>query len=73
MRLYRRTRQRVLELLVEVKQAGYDRVRVQGEGDIAEVCRLTCLEQGFTVTESVGAPVLKVDGTKVHLSWEVNA
>ncbi|OGO42534.1 MAG: hypothetical protein A2W36_03990 [Chloroflexi bacterium RBG_16_58_14] len=73
MRLYRRTRQRVLELLGEVNQAGYDRVRIQGEGDIAEVCRLTCLEQGFSVVESVGAPVLEVDGTKVHLSWEVNA
>jgi DNA-binding MarR family transcriptional regulator len=73
MRLYRRTRQHVLDLLAEVKQAGYDRVRIQGEGDIADVCRLTCLEQGFTVIESTGVPVLEVNGTKVHLLWEVIA
>ena len=73
MRLYRRTRQRVLELLEEVHQAGYDRVRIQGDGDIAEVCRLTCLEQGFTVVQDSGAPMLEVNGTKVQLSWEVSA
>ena len=73
MRLYRRTRQHVLELLAEVKQAGFDRVRIQCEGDIADVCRLTCLEQGFTVVESAGVPVLEVNGTKVHLLWEVIA
>jgi DNA-binding MarR family transcriptional regulator len=46
MRLYRRTRQHVRELLGEVKQAGYHRVHIAGEGDIADICRLTCLEQG---------------------------
>ncbi len=71
MRLYRRTRQRVLELLQEVQQSGYDRVRIQGEGDMAEICRLTCLEQGITVVEASGVPVLEVHGTRVQLLWEV--
>jgi DNA-binding MarR family transcriptional regulator len=71
MRLYRRTRQRVLELLQEVQQSGYDRVRIQGEGDMAEICRLTCLEQGVTVVEASGVPVLEVRGTRVQLLWEV--
>jgi len=73
MRLYRRTRLRVRELLAEVKQAGYDRVRIQGEGDIADICRLTCLEQGIAVMEAGDTPVLEVYGTKVHLLLEVNA
>lgn len=71
MRLYRRTRQRVLETLQEIKDAGYDRVRIQGEGDIAEICRLTCLEQGVAVVEESGVPVLEVHGTRVQLLWEV--
>ena len=71
MRLYRRTRQRVLELLQEVQQSGYDRVRIQGEGDMAEICRLTCLEQSITVVEASGVPVLEVHGTRVQLLWEV--
>jgi DNA-binding MarR family transcriptional regulator len=71
MRLYRRTRQRVLEVLEEIKESGYDRVRIQGEGDIAEICRLTCLEQGIAVVETSGVPVLEVHGTLVQLLWEV--
>lgn len=71
MRLYRRTRQRVLELLQEVQQSGYDRVSIQGDGDMAEICRLTCLEQGVTVVEASGVPVLEVHGTRVQLLWEV--
>jgi DNA-binding MarR family transcriptional regulator len=71
MRLYRRTRQRVLEILQEIKESGYDRVRIQGEGDIAEICRLTCLEQGIAVVETSGVPVLEVYGMQVQLLWEV--
>jgi DNA-binding MarR family transcriptional regulator len=49
MNLYRRTRQRVRELLAQVKQNGGDSVVIDGEGDIADICRLTCLEQGIHV------------------------
>jgi DNA-binding MarR family transcriptional regulator len=42
--LYRKIRARVKEQLIEVRQAGFDRVRILGEGDVAEICLLTCLE-----------------------------
>ncbi len=67
MKLYRRVRQRVRELLGIVKQRGYDRVVILGDGDIAEICRLTCLEQGVSVVESKDVPVLEIQGTKVFL------
>lgn len=72
MNLYRRTRRRVRELLVEVKEADYHRVQITGEGDIADICRLTCLEQAIdVVTTPDGAnpslPVIEVSGMKVHL------
>ena len=80
MLIYRNTRQKVRELLVEVKRAGYDRVRVdasatdgQGNGqanDIADVCRLTCLEQNIHIVADNDVPVLKVDGLKVSLHME---
>ena len=71
--LYRRIRLRVLELLVQVKQAGFDSVMIDGEGDIADICRLTCLEQGVRVIPAAGKsagdpPVLEVRGSKVFLS-----
>jgi DNA-binding MarR family transcriptional regulator len=73
MRLYRRTRQHVLELLAEARQAGYQRVRLAGEGDIADICRLTCLEQGMLLADDeagANAPVLEARGMKVSLQME---
>jgi len=68
--LYRKTRQRVNEYLAQVKKAGYDRVQIIGKGDVADICRLTCLEHGITVVSDEGAPVLQVEGLKVILRME---
>lgn len=67
MRLYRRIRQHVSELLITARQAGFDQVRIDGDGDIGDICRLTCLEMGFKVTEEEDIPVLEVRGTRVGL------
>ncbi|HJW89441.1 MAG TPA: winged helix-turn-helix transcriptional regulator [Anaerolineales bacterium] len=70
LRLYRRVRQRVRDELVEVKRAGFNSVRIQGDGDIADICRLTCLEQGVLITEAPDVPVLEVRDTKVELQLD---
>ncbi len=67
MHLYRRTRHRVNELLVEVKDLGYEEVQIVGDGDIAEICRLTCLEQGIRIVDNPDLPAFEVNGWKVHL------
>lgn len=65
--LYRNTRQRVKEHVEKIRQAGFDRVRIVGGGDVADICRLTCLEQGMTVVADADSPTLEVAGLKVHL------
>jgi DNA-binding MarR family transcriptional regulator len=65
--LYRRTRQRVREHLVEVKSSGANSVRIEGDGDIADICRLTCLEQGVQVVNQEDVPVLQVRDLRVVL------
>jgi DNA-binding MarR family transcriptional regulator len=67
MRLYRETRQKVKDLLDDVRQAGFHQVKISGESEIADVCQLTCLEQGIEVVEQDGLPVLKIDGYSVEL------
>lgn len=71
--LYRHTRQRVRELLVEVRAAGCEQVRIEGDGnapaDISDICRLTCMEQGVRVVSETGVPTLVVLGMKVQLKW----
>ena len=65
--LFRKVRRRVLKLLVELQEKGFDCVCLEGEGDIAEVCRLTCMEQHFSLTDDHNGPVLIVDGLDVSL------
>jgi DNA-binding MarR family transcriptional regulator len=83
--LYRNIRKRVRELLVEVKRAGFEQVRIASEtaleepnlssqsNDIADICRLTCLEQGITISQDSNAPTLVVHGMKVTLQMEMPA
>ena len=68
--LYRKTRQRVREYLSEIKSAGYNRIRIVGKGDVADICRLTCLEHGIAVVNDKNAPALQVEGFKVILQMD---
>jgi DNA-binding MarR family transcriptional regulator len=68
--LYRRTRQRVKDFLEEIHNAGYDRVRIDGAGDVADICKLTCIEQNISIVKDKTAPVLEVRGLKVTLKLD---
>jgi len=71
--LYRKTRKRVREYITEIQSAGYDRIRIAGKGDVADICRLTCLEQGIHVVTDTDAPTLQVDGFKVTLQMDLDS
>ncbi len=70
-RMYRATRERVIGLLNQVRQAGYRQVTLIGEGDVADICRLTCLEQGIAIRQDCinSIPILEVKGMKVNLQY----
>ena len=65
--VYRNTRQRVKEYLARVKKAGYGGVRIVGSGDVADICKLTCIEQGVEIVTDKSVPALVLDGYKVRL------
>jgi len=67
MRLYRETRLNVKDLLAEIRAEGYTQVKITGDSEIADVCQLTCLEQGFEVVDRDDIPVLEVNGYSVAL------
>lgn len=70
-RLYRLIRERSITALEQVEKAGYSHVILDGEGDVAEICRLTCLEKGIHVNSGKDhSPVLRVQGLKVFVEWE---
>lgn len=67
MRLYRETRKKVKQLLEQVEKEGHKRVNIEGDSELAEICQLTCLEQGFDVVDEDNVPTLRVLGYKVDL------
>jgi DNA-binding MarR family transcriptional regulator len=71
MDLYRQTRTAALELLKKLRAAGYKRVCLMGEGELLEICRLTCLEQGMQMVDGhdQGAPLIRQDGRQLRLEW----
>jgi predicted ArsR family transcriptional regulator len=68
--LYRRTRQRVKAHLDTVKKAGYKSIRLLGEGDVADICHLSCLEQDIQIVPDGKVPTLEAKGFKVLLHMD---
>ena len=68
---YRETRDTSKELLDQVKQAGYDTVCIEGDGDLAEIVYLSCLEAYIKVKWSVDPayPVFRIKGFSTLLDW----
>lgn len=70
MALYRDTREQARKVLSEAREQGNTSIKILGDGDIADICRLTCIEQGFVVVEDGhddGALCLKVTGRDLVL------
>lgn len=73
--LYRLIRQRTQEALAQAHAGGAEAVRVIGEGEVAEVCRLTCLEQGLPLLDAEApangrTALLRIKELKIFLEWE---
>lgn len=65
--VYRLIRQQAHEILSEVRQAGYDCVQIAGDGDLAEIVRLTCLEHGLDSETCGEGPTIRIEGLQLDL------
>jgi len=72
---YRETRETSKELLDKVKQAGYDTVCIEGDGDLAEIVYLSCLEAHVKVNRELDQayPAFRVEGFRTLLDWPRNS
>ncbi len=71
--LYRRVRQRAQGHLSTLSENGYNSVRISGNGEVAEICKLTCLEEGIAIVDDESAPLLEINGMKILLHLGENA
>ena len=71
MLLYRRTRRVVLTAVPKIRDAGFDSVRIVGDGDLAEVVRLSCLEHGIKLGDDQSLPAFEIEGWRVKFNMEM--
>ena len=73
MNMYRGIRQSATKLLLQLQDAGYQEVCIEGDGDLADVVRLTCLEQNIVVEtrsdKAQSLPTFIVKGAQLKLDW----
>ena len=68
--LYRQTREKTLALIDDLKQKNVKAVRIHGDGDIAEVCRLTCVEHNISIDDQADVPSIIINGLDLSIEWE---
>jgi DNA-binding MarR family transcriptional regulator len=67
MKLYRETRVEAKRLVNKVRQKGFDKIIVRGEDELADVVRLTCIEQGLEVVARGDVPIIRIEGTQLKI------
>jgi DNA-binding MarR family transcriptional regulator len=73
MRIYRQSRMDAKRIILSAKASGYDTIVIVGDGDIAEIVELTCLELGLSSTRQAEAesnlPQIVVNGIQIEAVW----
>jgi DNA-binding MarR family transcriptional regulator len=70
MTLYRQVREDARRLLATIQRENVSAVRIVGDGDIVDICRLTCLELGIQIVDSESmdnVPIIMVEGREINI------
>lgn len=67
MELYRLVRERSVKVIKTIKKKGLDTIQIEGDGEVAEILKLTCHEQGVRFSEDHPQTTLKVVGLKIFI------
>ena len=70
MEMYRLVRSRSQKAIADLRKNNWKEVQIEGEGDIADVLRLTCVEQGIQIVEDGRCPKMRVVGLKIFIENE---
>ncbi len=70
LKMYRLVRQRMVDTLNQIQRSGYKEVELMGkDGDVMDICKLTCIEHNIDIVGSGKAPKIEIIGLKMHIHW----
>ena len=68
MQMYRLVRSRSIKAISEVKKKGFESITIDGDGEVADILRLTCLEHGVSIDKKNNHSLsLRVVGLKIFV------
>ncbi len=71
MSLYRLVRERSLKAIQQLRKSGFHEVQIVGGGEVAEICRLTCLEQNIQIVDELNnSPIFRINELKIHVDFK---
>ncbi len=71
MSLYRLVRERSLKAIQQLRKSGFQEVQIVGGGEVAEICRLTCLEQNIQIVDELNnSPIFRINELKIHVDFK---
>ncbi|MBI5943839.1 MAG: winged helix-turn-helix transcriptional regulator [Chloroflexi bacterium] len=69
LKVYGNYREKAKLLALELKQKEVKQVYIDGNDEIMDILRLTCIEAGIQINETPSDVVLKVDGQGYRIGW----
>ncbi len=70
LKVYSDFRKRAKTIVKELKQSNIHQVTVEGNDEIVDILRLTCIENGVRITESATNVTLRVEGQEYRVTWK---
>jgi DNA-binding MarR family transcriptional regulator len=70
LKVYSDFRKRAKAIVKELKQSNIHQVNVEGNDEIVDILRLTCIEEGVRITESAANVTLRVEGQEYRVTWK---
>jgi DNA-binding MarR family transcriptional regulator len=67
LKVYGDYRKKAKSLVTDLKQAGIRQVYLEGEDEVVDILRLTCLEAGLQISASPNECVIGVNGTNYEI------
>jgi len=71
LQLYRLVRERSLKEIESLKERNIEQIRLEGEGEVAEIFQLSCMEHGIQITTNHTDHSVRVIGLKFFSDEEI--
>lgn len=72
LKVYGKFRKKAKALVKKLKEQGVHQVSIEGDDEFVDILRLTCIEEGITISESATSVLLRFEGQEYKAIFDAN-